>query len=201
MISIDNSVHSHETGVANLPYTRRGRKAAAEKREPWNKHDGNNASAASTSNNTSSAPVQPVAGPSSEAQNQNTYSNAVSMIAPLPSQSYPGNYSYSVPAPFQAPSQATQMAQERWDNMAVLFNNVRENARTIEYPGASIAALESCLIRLFLESPPAAPAPSVSLPGSIPHANGNAHNRAPARPAVQQADGNSTDGSGDEDMQ
>jgi hypothetical protein len=37
--------------------------------------------------------------------------------------------------------------------MATMFHSVRENARTFEYPSVSIAALESVLIRMYLESP------------------------------------------------
>jgi len=35
----------------------------------------------------------------------------------------------------------------------VLFNSIREHARAYDYPGPSVAALESVLIRLYLESP------------------------------------------------
>lgn len=37
--------------------------------------------------------------------------------------------------------------------MGVLFASVRQHARGFEYPGPSVAALESVLIRLYLESP------------------------------------------------
>jgi hypothetical protein len=37
--------------------------------------------------------------------------------------------------------------------MATLFQTVREHARSFEYPPASVAALETVLIRLYLESP------------------------------------------------
>lgn len=43
--------------------------------------------------------------------------------------------------------------QEQWDRMSVLFNAIREHARTYDYPVASAVALESVLIRLYLESP------------------------------------------------
>jgi len=35
----------------------------------------------------------------------------------------------------------------------VLFASIRQHARGFEYPGSSVAALESVLIRLYLESP------------------------------------------------
>lgn len=37
--------------------------------------------------------------------------------------------------------------------MAVLFGSIRQHARGFDYPGPSVAALESVLIRLYLESP------------------------------------------------
>lgn len=37
--------------------------------------------------------------------------------------------------------------------METLFQSVRENARSFTYPGASVALLETVLIRLFLEGP------------------------------------------------
>ena len=43
--------------------------------------------------------------------------------------------------------------QERWERMNVLFQGIRNNARNFEFPGPSVAALESVLIRLYLESP------------------------------------------------
>jgi hypothetical protein len=43
---------------------------------------------------------------------------------------------------------------DRWDRMSVLYNHIREHARNgFEYPIPSVAALESVLIRLYLESP------------------------------------------------
>ena len=45
------------------------------------------------------------------------------------------------------------MSHDRWENMATLFNSVREHARGYEYPSVSVAALETVLIRLYLESP------------------------------------------------
>lgn len=45
-------------------------------------------------------------------------------------------------------------SQERWDRLEVLFQSVRNNARGgYEYPGPSVVALESVLVRLYLESP------------------------------------------------
>jgi len=43
--------------------------------------------------------------------------------------------------------------QDRWDRMAILFESVRNHARTVEYAAPSVVALETILIRLYLESP------------------------------------------------
>lgn len=42
---------------------------------------------------------------------------------------------------------------EQWERMSVLFTSIREHARAYEYPTPSVVALESVLIRLYLESP------------------------------------------------
>lgn len=65
---------------------------------------------------------------------------AISLLAPLP-------------AAAPAAPQPADASQERWDRMGVLFASIRQHARGFEYPGPSVAALESVLIRLYLESP------------------------------------------------
>ncbi len=52
-----------------------------------------------------------------------------------------------------AQMQPTAITQDRWQNMQTLFNAIREHSRGFNYPFASVIALESVLIRLFLESP------------------------------------------------
>ena len=76
------------------------------------------------------------------------------MLAPLPGQNFapapqPQTFSYqpTVEYGIQVPN------QERWDNMGTLFQTVRDHARSYNYPAASVAALETVLIRLYLESP------------------------------------------------
>ena len=49
--------------------------------------------------------------------------------------------------------------------MSVLFQGIRENARNFEYPAPSVAALESVLIRLYLESPMGGSKPVPSIRG------------------------------------
>jgi len=43
--------------------------------------------------------------------------------------------------------------------MDVLYQSIRNNARQFEYPAASVAALESVLVRMYFESPLSAPHP------------------------------------------
>ncbi len=44
--------------------------------------------------------------------------------------------------------------------MDVLYQSIRNNARQFDYPAASVAALESVLVRMYFESPLAAPPPN-----------------------------------------
>jgi hypothetical protein len=44
--------------------------------------------------------------------------------------------------------------------MDVLYQSIRNNARQFEYPAASVAALESVLVRMYFESPLSAPPPN-----------------------------------------
>jgi hypothetical protein len=148
--SIDIQQHSHPIGPENLPYTRRGRKAAnlAEKDRTRIKRTGspdpNLMDIASTSTAPQPDPAAPVT----------NFTSAVSMLAPLPGQSFPPapqaqpfSYPPTVEYGIQVPN------QERWDSMGTLFQAVREHARSYHYPAASVAALETVLIRLYLESP------------------------------------------------
>ncbi|RPD55861.1 hypothetical protein L226DRAFT_528593 [Lentinus tigrinus ALCF2SS1-7] len=156
------SEHSHEIGPANLPFTKRGRKAQAEmearaaadrprgrprkERQPEPDpstspqstsfmDDGQNAVAGP-----SSAPAGPPMAqsvpppPMGEPQ---SFQSAISMLAPLP----------------PMPPTSVDMSQERWDRMSVLFQSIRDHARSFEFPAPSVAALEGVLIRLYLESP------------------------------------------------
>jgi len=44
--------------------------------------------------------------------------------------------------------------------MDVLYQSIRNNARQFDYPAASVAALESVLVRMYFESPLSAPPPN-----------------------------------------
>jgi len=68
------------------------------------------------------------------------------------------------------------MERERWDRMDVLYQSIRNNARQFEYPAASVAALESVLVRMYFESPIPAPHPQPGppftyAPASVPLAH------------------------------
>ncbi|CDO75488.1 hypothetical protein BN946_scf184935.g24 [Trametes cinnabarina] len=160
------SEHSHEIGPANLPYTKRGRKAqaeiqartASERPRGRPRKDRQSETPASTSPSSTSfmdglQDQSPVSGPSSasnqmnqgmssspEVHNPQTFQSALAMLAPLP-------------AAAQMHPPSVDVSQDRWDRMGVLFQSIRDHARSFEFPTPSVAALESVLIRLYLESP------------------------------------------------
>jgi len=149
------SQHSHEIGIANLPYTRRGRKAAVEQEKQKSRKQAKATHPSSAGGSTS----QNAAASTPATQTKEQFSNAISMLAPLPAPYQPvdpalpsSRYSYTQPAP-AAPTEPLSLSTDRWENMATLFESVRGYARTFEYPSASVAALETVLIRLYLESP------------------------------------------------
>ena len=159
--TLDISQHSHEVGLANLPFTRRGRKAAVQQE----KERGRNRSVTTTDQDQQMAsPSDPPSALGAQPSNEHgvtSFTSAVSMLAPLPGQTYPNSQpqTYGFQAaihaypPVQPQQQQQTHPQERWDNMATLFQTVRDHARAFEYPPASVAALETVLIRLYLESP------------------------------------------------
>jgi hypothetical protein len=178
----DVSQHSHEIGLANLPYTRRGRKAAAQREKDRTGKDSSSPEdppATAGVNPIAGANGNAVAGPSSAGQPSNAFGSAVSMLAPLPGQAAyphppPQTYAYApAPQPFAPLNAHPPMSHDRWENMATLFNSVREHARGFEYPSVSVAALETVLIRLYLESPVGLGTPPVIMQ------NGTVHHRPP----------------------
>jgi len=192
---VDIQQHSHPIGPDNLQFTRRGRKAAAlaDKDRSRNKSDAPAAAppdhqmvVASTSN-VAHQPTTTIEQPVT------TFSSAVSMLAPLPGQTFVPT---PQPQPFTFPTGADYAVQspnqDRWDNMTTLFQNVREHARTYNYPPASVAALETVLIRLYLESPIGA-MPQQGIAGGNPALA----NRPQPQPVIQMqttVNGNATDG-------
>ncbi|KAJ6575346.1 hypothetical protein B0H19DRAFT_1128248 [Mycena capillaripes] len=157
------SQHSHEIGLANLPYTRRGRKAAVQQEKEKSRK------LAKLSHPSSVAsPTQTAVASTSKSHTTEQFSNAISMIAPLPAPVvYPQQPSlhYQYAQPPAAPPASIAISHDRWDNMATLFESVRGYARTFEYPSATVAALETVLIRLYLESPVTTGAQTVLQPG------------------------------------
>ena len=161
------SEHSHEIGLANLPFTKRGRKLASEQQQSRAR---SRAARESSEASKSPPPLDPsnepasasAAGPSNQhsqhtsmspphnpAPPMQTFQTAMAMVPqpqPQPMAQPPA------PQPL-VPPPPQPLAQERWDRMSVLFQGIRENARNFEYPAPSVAALESILIRLYLESP------------------------------------------------
>lgn len=168
ILCLDTSDHSHEIGLANLPFTKRGRKAQAEMearastdrprgRPRKERQTEPESSASPTSGSFMDDGTNAIAGPSSapapppmQEQQQHVpqpppqmgepqpFQSAISMLAPLPQMQQPTN---------------VDISQERWDRMGVLFQSIRDHARSFEFPAPSVAALESVLIRLYLESP------------------------------------------------
>ena len=178
----DISDHSHEIGPANLPFTKRGRKAQAEMearaaaerpRGRPRKERADDPEPSMSPQSTSfmdDGHVNGVAGPSSasaampqpvpqppppQMEEPQTFQAAISMLAPLPSMGQ-----------MQPPS--VDISQERWDRMGVLFQSIRDHARSFEFPAPSVAALESVLIRLYLESPIG----SAMAPQAVPQMDG-----------------------------
>jgi hypothetical protein len=145
--------------LANLPYTRRGRKAAVQQ-EKDRGHKGVVGSDAEhqAMASSSTGPLSMGAQPQSN-HSVSSFNSAVSMLAPLPGQPFPQSqpapqpYNYAPGLQYTSVQASPALPHERWDNMATLFQTIREHARVFEYPAASVAALETIVIRLYLESP------------------------------------------------
>jgi len=204
----DVSQHSHEIGLANLPFTRRGRRDAATMKFEKDKSNMTSTQAQTPDNDcasraaslppcsatnhdqsaTSSADVSPQPTMPISPAASSSFSTTVPMLAPLPPQSaYPvppqQTYAYISPVP---PSQvayppappapqpqpilapaSTNLVNDRWENMSTLFQSIREHARNFDYPSPSVAALETILIRLYLESPVGMGVQSAGMSSSI----------------------------------
>jgi hypothetical protein len=235
----DVSQHSHEIGLVNLPFTRRGRRAQAA------------AKAAVAGSNPSVSPASPSQSGGSSLQPNHTtgqvgaamrsqsemahafsssYPHFPSMSMPIPqgfgavtplpaTSSAPAPPSVPVPAPTPAPhpfpvpspnqavatNERERMERERWDRMDVLYQSIRNNARQFEYPAASVAALESVLVRMYFESPIPAPHPQPGPPFTYAPATGPLAHSAPTQHPEQiavcesgQSDGTS-ESEGDEE--
>lgn len=175
------SQHSHEIGLANLPFTRRGRRAQAAVKSTIGSPDPSVPQASHSQPGVSDPQPNAAAGNAAApmrahleptAAFSTPYPHFPSMSMPFPQSLgtiVPLTSSGSTPVPAPAPlpppvptPAATQansgndrerMERERWDRMDVLYQSIRNNARQFEYPAASVAALESVLVRMYFESP------------------------------------------------
>ncbi|KAL4069792.1 hypothetical protein V8B97DRAFT_2008322 [Scleroderma yunnanense] len=154
------SEHSHPIGLANLPFTRRGRRATVEAEKAKNKRHSQVPLSSGSDPAPSTNPVATPAVPAPQQQQQppmpsfptaplSNLPHSFSHYAPPPGIAHP----YPPPPIVATAPQGPSAQQEAWDRMSVLFNTIRGHARTYEYPGASVAALESVLLRLYIESP------------------------------------------------
>lgn len=172
-----NDKHSHEVGEANLMFTRRGRKAAQEKGKlnvlrsvsvasssgQATTPDLVTTTAAASTTASTLPPATPAGIISSPVQTHDPHAISPSTLQQHLHHSHPNlpphptiSSSLITPLPSGSAASASQpsdVSQERWDRMAVLFASIRQHARGFEYPTPSVAALESVLIRLYLESP------------------------------------------------
>ena len=140
--------------MANLPYTRRGRKAAVQQEKDRGRKS---VVASDAEHQTMASPLSVGAQPPSN-HSVSSFNSAVSLLAPLPQafpqpQTAPQSYNYPLGLQYAPVHSAPALPHERWDNMATLFQTIRDHARVFEYPPASVAALETIVIRLYLESP------------------------------------------------
>jgi hypothetical protein len=81
-----------------------------------------------------------------------------------------------------------RMERERWDRMDVLYQSIRNNARQFEYPAASVAALESVLVRMYFESPISALQPQPHPAYAATLAQAAPQQQQPENGAVSQGD-------------
>jgi hypothetical protein len=145
-----HSEHSHPIGEANLMFTKRGRKAMAEK------HGSKPAFNSVPVSQTSSSPTN------SQVDQQQQVS------PPLPGPFPPQTVAAPAPPAFQPPQPQPQPGfapnggqyqlhqipiQDRWDNMTALYTSIRETARSVMYDPGAVAALETLLLRMYLDSP------------------------------------------------
>jgi len=152
--------HSHPIGIANLPYTRRGRRAAVEAEKQKSKRSAQSvappstaeSSSAATSTTTTTTTGNATAVPTPQPHVTPFSSNAPQLghLPHPPFPHYPGQPGVGAPYPL-VPAPSAQ--NEQWERMSVLFNSIREHARAYDFPTPSVVALESVLIRLYLESP------------------------------------------------
>ncbi|OJA16227.1 hypothetical protein AZE42_00012 [Rhizopogon vesiculosus] len=157
--------HSHPIGLPNLPFTRRGRRQTvqAEKEESKRNVQSTSVPPTSTTQQEGSSTSSP------QTQVQSYASNPPLTHLPHPFPAFPGPPAIAYPP--VVPLQGPPSQQELWDRLSILFNSIREHARAYDYPMPTVVALESVLIRLYLESPigPVVPGPNFGVLGPSMH--------------------------------
>ncbi|KAI0257150.1 hypothetical protein BJV78DRAFT_1160628 [Lactifluus subvellereus] len=154
------SQHSHEIGFANLPFTRRGRRAQAAAKSTIGGPDPSVSPASHSQPGMSDPQPNAAAGHAVAPMRAHLepphafstpYPHFPSMSMPLPQGlgtivplTLSGSAPAPAPLPFPVPSPATtqpipgndreRMERERWDRMDVLYQSIRNNAREFEYP-------------------------------------------------------------------
>jgi hypothetical protein len=155
-----------------LPFTRRGRKAQVEAqkaRSEARRRSASNKNRAQSGSQASSQPEDTAPSPSHDQRDESIIEQSLSAPSPAPAPTpiptpvQPAastSISQIAPLPqlFEPPGVSVNDSRERWERMGVLFESVRNHARTYNYPQPSVAALEGVLIRLYLESPLSTPA-------------------------------------------
>ncbi|KIY63036.1 hypothetical protein CYLTODRAFT_426458 [Cylindrobasidium torrendii FP15055 ss-10] len=186
------SQHSHAVGLDNYPFTRRGRRAAREQerdRAIQNKKDNANSNGSDTQQPIASTsfmqsepetppehhmhsppqhvPQQPHIIQQPTAQYPSMMPQAFQPVPAQPAPQYgymPQPPPYGVPA-MPPPPVDQPMGQDRWQNMQSMFNQLRDQSRTYPFNTASVALLETSLMRLMFECPLAfAPPPHAMVP-------------------------------------
>jgi hypothetical protein len=162
----DISQHSHEIGFVNLPFTRKGRRQAAER----GKSSGPHVEALPHPSASVTPPASQLsAGPSSEPVGPSSPIRIHPLQQPVPV-SFPGPYphfpSMSMPPPpalatgsglalhpaHIPPAERERLERERWDRNSIMFQHICNAGRGgFVFNPISLAALETTLVTLTNE--------------------------------------------------
>ncbi|KAF8140457.1 hypothetical protein EV363DRAFT_1426864 [Boletus edulis] len=141
--------HSHPIGLANLPFTRRGRRAAVEAEKAKSKRTAQAVVPASTEASTSSSAAVAAQTPQPHADSVPLECASGALATPVSALSWSAWRQRPVSSD-GAYDLGPERAVGTYDGA---FNSVREHARAYDYPAPSVVALETVLVRLYLESP------------------------------------------------
>ncbi|KAG8904361.1 hypothetical protein FRB99_001862 [Tulasnella sp. 403] len=103
-------------------------------------------------------PKPPRPRPSKSAASGTAPQRAPTLALPTPQPQPPPPPQQAIPPPQPPPMQPPPPVDNsperwRWERLTAMFEAIKANSRTYEYPQASLAALEATLVRLTLESP------------------------------------------------